>query len=485
MADDLQPLLLEMQKTNALTKELLAEKKLDDTPQQLLAGNIFEILNAQNLFAKEKDLIEKSFGTKDKEYVGGVLVDRADQQAAVFDTILKGIEVFREGFVMVEERLKEENQSLMKSALDKANESDQLVMETFALQMQDQQARADFFSGVITDVGKIVTKGIEQIAPTPSKEREKEKDEKAKEKNFLQKLGGYFAEPLTGLKESFDDLTEGFLGKAGLATVLVLFVSGLLSVFKPAADVLAAVISGIGNFFGDLGKVFSGDMSFSDFFFNNIVGMTVSVLLPFSKTFRKFLGFFVKILTRFIAVPLLFINAALGFFEEVNKSFSDFANNPTFGGFLDLLISPIRGIALGLIDGLKGLLVGAIELLVPDEYVASVTEFVTNIIDSIRAFFATLLSPTKLFNFVKNLFTGDEEPEGMAMGGPVAAGTPYIVGEKGPELFVPGAAGGIMPGLGGGNIVVNNNQVNQSAQTANHQHSNVTIVDRQQEQTGL
>ena len=42
-----------------------------------------------------------------------------------------------------------------------------------------------------------------------------------------------------------------------------------------------------------------------------------------------------------------------------------------------------------------------------------------------------------------------------------------------------------MPGLGGGNIVVNNNQVNQSAQTANHQHSNVTIVDRQQEQTGL
>ena len=28
-------------------------------------------------------------------------------------------------------------------------------------------------------------------------------------------------------------------------------------------------------------------------------------------------------------------------------------------------------------------------------------------------------------------------------------------------------------------------EVKQSAQTANHQHSNVTIVDRQQEQTGL
>jgi hypothetical protein len=34
---------------------------------------------------------------------------------------------------------------------------------------------------------------------------------------------------------------------------------------------------------------------------------------------------------------------------------------------------------------------------------------------------------------------------GMATGGDVAGGTPYIVGEKGPELFVPGASGKIVP----------------------------------------
>ncbi len=46
-----------------------------------------------------------------------------------------------------------------------------------------------------------------------------------------------------------------------------------------------------------------------------------------------------------------------------------------------------------------------------------------------------------------------------AAGGPVSAGSPYIVGEKGPELFVPGRSGGIVPndslGMGSANVVVN------------------------------
>ncbi len=43
-----------------------------------------------------------------------------------------------------------------------------------------------------------------------------------------------------------------------------------------------------------------------------------------------------------------------------------------------------------------------------------------------------------------------------AEGGPVSAGSPYIVGERGPELFVPGRSGGIVPNekLGGDNVSV-------------------------------
>jgi hypothetical protein len=42
-----------------------------------------------------------------------------------------------------------------------------------------------------------------------------------------------------------------------------------------------------------------------------------------------------------------------------------------------------------------------------------------------------------------------------AMGGPVTAGQPYMVGERGPELFVPSSGGSIVPnGKGGGGVAV-------------------------------
>jgi hypothetical protein len=46
---------------------------------------------------------------------------------------------------------------------------------------------------------------------------------------------------------------------------------------------------------------------------------------------------------------------------------------------------------------------------------------------------------------------------GRALGGPVNAGTSYVVGERGPELFVPTASGKIIPngGMSGGGAVIN------------------------------
>lgn len=44
---------------------------------------------------------------------------------------------------------------------------------------------------------------------------------------------------------------------------------------------------------------------------------------------------------------------------------------------------------------------------------------------------------------------------GRATGGPVAAGRAYLVGERGPELFVPTAAGRVEPNGGSGGRMVN------------------------------
>ena len=57
-----------------------------------------------------------------------------------------------------------------------------------------------------------------------------------------------------------------------------------------------------------------------------------------------------------------------------------------------------------------------------------------------------------LFSILSGTFSG-----GKALGGQVNPGKTYMVGEKGPELFSPGAKGNIIPNnaMGGSNIVVN------------------------------
>ena len=58
------------------------------------------------------------------------------------------------------------------------------------------------------------------------------------------------------------------------------------------------------------------------------------------------------------------------------------------------------------------------------------------------------------------LFGGKIIPGLLATGGPVSGNRPYIVGERGPELFMPGANGHMVPNkdLGGGGSVIYNIQ---------------------------
>ncbi len=53
---------------------------------------------------------------------------------------------------------------------------------------------------------------------------------------------------------------------------------------------------------------------------------------------------------------------------------------------------------------------------------------------------------------------------GKASGGPVSAGTPYVVGEKGPEVFVPHTSGSIQPNVGGGGVTVHQTFMLQAPQ---------------------
>jgi len=73
----------------------------------------------------------------------------------------------------------------------------------------------------------------------------------------------------------------------------------------------------------------------------------------------------------------------------------------------------------------------------------------------------------QITGFISSAFTGAFSPKlagtggggGKAIGGPVQAKQSYIVGERGPEMFIPSRSGSIVPNnkLGGGTVVVNQN----------------------------
>jgi len=135
------------------------------------------------------------------------------------------------------------------------------------------------------------------------------------------------------------------------------------------------------------------------------------------------------------------INSVSGLFEKfgidvggVSEQFS----------FLEIIISPLIGLveAFGFVvqfgasmmEALKGQAEAlATPLITIFDTLKKIAEFPSNMLDfkgvgdKIKGFGAGLV------------------PDFRADGGPVSGGSPYIVGEKGPELFVPGQSGSIVP----------------------------------------
>lgn len=125
--------------------------------------------------------------------------------------------------------------------------------------------------------------------------------------------------------------------------------------------------------------------------------------------------------------------------QEELKAIVDFAKKfllPFFGGALKLGIEAVAR-AFGLILDTVGKIVRTLQ---------------------------TMISIGKTIGgSISGLFGG-----GKAAGGPVRAGTTYLVGEKGPELFTPNSNGNIIPNgaMGGGSINITVNGAVDAASTA-------------------
>ena len=106
----------------------------------------------------------------------------------------------------------------------------------------------------------------------------------------------------------------------------------------------------------------------------------------------------------------------------------------------------------GVVDSIQGAIDGT----------KSLGEVAANVLNNIANKLLDVAVNMALFGAMSGTGTGGGLLGGLfkrAQGGPVSAGTPYMVGERGPELFMPSRGGSIIPNnaLGGGstNVVVN------------------------------
>ena len=479
MADDLKPLLAEMKATNAGLQTLVQQGIDDDTPSQLLAGNIFEILNAQALFSQEKKLIQ------------GVI-----NQEKTTDLNLK--KLFEEGspiFQLVGATLEVVGMSLKEQATameERERQMVEFVSDELSASYEQMEMIGTKQSEVTRQMGDDIINNAKQMnKESKSREKEEKKDKINMDKGYFAELKDSLSSGYKAMSDSFSELSNGIIGKAGFVTGLLLVVSGLLATFPKLAEMTGEIITGIGNFFKDIGLFLSGDLTLSEFANRNPLGVVLASFFAMTESAKKLFNITKAVFFRLVAIPLAIINTLFTSFDQGMRKFE------AGGGFFGFIGSMVDGLFTGVAQFVKDVFSFALGLLPTriQEFIDPFTSFVSEAFQTVIDFFKNmnlfgLLGDT--IDSIIGYFTGTKtktlstEIEPKAMGGAVAGGSPYLVGEKGPELFVPGAAGGIIPnGMGGAPIIVNNNQVNQSSNTANHQHSNVSITDSQQEITGL
>jgi hypothetical protein len=156
--------------------------------------------------------------------------------------------------------------------------------------------------------------------------------------------------------------------------------------------------------------------------------------------------------------------------DRLNNSFTKLQDNlPTIQEQMDDLA---KNTMKNMSDGLMGVVKGTVKL--KDAF----RNMALDIINQMIQMFVIDKITGGFLSFAKGI-------TGKAIGGPVQSGQPYMVGERGPEMFVPNQSGSIVPNnkMGGGVTVINNvdargsgADVDQKIKSAMAQTSQQTII---------
>ena len=546
MAEDLKPLLLEIQRGNNLTQKILNEERGNDEPRQRFLDNMFEIINERDLHNTQNKLLDKELNEIEKESKEGTAENIAKALTGTFkaqsdviiksdDTVNNQLERMIRGLELVVQASAKVGQILMQQfTLGLAvSKGEVLTLKDYSL--IEEKNTQDLASIMAKSMQTTIPLGPQDFAPTIPKEKdtkpksakeEAEKDAAAAEKGMFKRLSESFTSGFKGLKDGFNNLTDSILGKAGVATAVLALGAFLVAKFPDLAEAVGDVTKAFVKLFKSGGRLFDpeDDYGFFDFFnenfyiflagfayaFKNKIKALIKQLVIFSfnaikKLFKKVIlrgiltalvagigtavgvsgGLVVGIAALIAGVVGAIIGAVMGLFDEFTREYK------ASGSVLKALGAGFLGILKGMLAGVLYVLEAIISFftfgLLDFDLSSIIMDF--DIGGAVRSLFSSISGYFENFSITDpSTWLGGNEPEGKFLGGPVASGTPYMVGEQGMELFVPGAAGSIIPNnmLGGGApIIVTNNNISAPTNNSSHQHSNISITDNQQEIVGL
>ena len=525
MADDLKPLIDEIKRGNALTTDLLKEKRADDTSKQILADALPEVfaeydsarmvnVNIDEEAIKSDNVIRQEF-----DFLTDIQMKMFKVHTRYYSEMMniaaqllgpKGIMgLFREGQNRGENTLK----SVAKGFVTGTAQYNAILEG----KLEDIEKQRQEFDKKLKE---------ESDGASASAKEEDEKDAAAAEKGMFKRLSESFTSGFKGLKDGFNNLTDSILGKAGVATAVLALGAFLVAKFPDLAEAVGDVTKAFVKLFKSGGRLFDpeDDYGFFDFFnenfyiflagfayaFKNKIKALIVQLVIFSfnaikKLFKKVIlrgiltalvagigtavgvsgGLVVGIAALIAGVVGAIIGAVMGLFDEFTREYK------ASGSVLKALGAGFLGILKGMLAGVLYVLEAIISFftfgLLDFDLSSIIMDF--DIGGAVRSLFSSISGYFENFSITDpSTWLGGNEPEGKFLGGPVASGTPYMVGEQGMELFVPGAAGSIIPNnmLGGGApIIVTNNNISAPTNNSSHQHSNISITDNQQEIVGL
>jgi phage-related protein len=190
--------------------------------------------------------------------------------------------------------------------------------------------------------------------------------------------------------------------------------------------------------------------------FQFLTGYIRDTVLPTFKNIFEFIQNFVIPAVRDFLTPV--INGLRAAFEKVTSKIKE--NEEKFKPFVAFLKATAEFVRDTLAPILGKVLGGAFKVL--GTAIGFIIDLFANLIDTINTAFNAIKA---IVDFIKNnpvtKFIGGAFDTvfggGKAMGGPVNASTSYVVGERGPELFMPNRSGTIIPNnkLAGGGTVIN------------------------------